>query len=124
MTDSSATKQPVSDGESAAGEARIHVLKTVGVIWDAVESGAKRFEARKNDRAFQSGDVVVLRRLHDEYTWKHDWDEKGLPRDLAFRIGFILQGGQFGIEAGHCVFQLEPISPAVKVDTAKKEGRG
>jgi hypothetical protein len=27
---------------------------------------------------------------------------------LRFKIGWILQGGQFGIEPGYIVFQLEP----------------
>lgn len=80
-----------------------HVLKTVGGAWDAVERGEKRFEVRRNDRFFQSGDTVVLRRIGD----------LGLPtpgaRDLRFRIGWMLQGGQFGLEPGYCVFQLEPL---------------
>lgn len=37
-----------------------HVLKTVEPYFSAVESGAKTFEVRRNDRAFQKGDVLVL----------------------------------------------------------------
>ena len=28
---------------------------------------------------------------------------------FMFRIGFVLRGGQFGIEPGYVVFQLEPL---------------
>lgn len=92
---------------------RVHELKTVAYCWDAVESGAKKFEVRRNDRGFQPGDTVVLRKLdssginlaiksrvpHGRITYY----------ELKFKIGWILQGGQFGIEPGYCVFSLEPL---------------
>lgn len=86
-----------------------HVLKTVGGAWDAVERGEKRFEVRRNDRFFQSGDTVILRRLRDGGFYVES-DYNGKTRDLRFRIGWMLQGGQFGLEPGYCVFQLEPLS--------------
>lgn len=91
-----------------------HTLKTVGQVWDAVKAGQKRFEVRKNDRFFQSGDTVILRRLDDDGYHLATDPEKGRfsTRDLQFKIGWILQGGQFGIEPGYCVFQLEPIGSA------------
>ena len=78
-----------------------HVLKTWREPFDAVLSGAKRFEVRRNDRCFQSGDTAILKR------WHHDcycFDSTAKP--LKFKIGWILHGGQFGIEPGFCVFQL------------------
>lgn len=84
-----------------------HILKTHAGAWDAIERGEKRFEVRRNDRFFQSGDVVVLRRLTDGDTFYLD-HRNGKPRELRFRIGWMLQGGQFGLEPGYCVFQLEP----------------
>lgn len=80
-----------------------HILKTIGTVWDAVERGEKRFEVRRNDRFFQSGDIVVLRRLRDD-GFGIDWN----AGDLRFRVGWMLQGGQFGLAPGYCVFQLEP----------------
>lgn len=83
-----------------------HDLKTVGYCWDSVESGAKRFEVRRNDRGFQPGDTVTLWRMADDGPHQYDYrDGKRMP--LKFKIGWILQGGQFGIEPGYCVFQLE-----------------
>ena len=101
---------------------RVHVLKTLDYVWDAVASGAKRWEVRKNDRGFQSGDTVVLRKLRpngiDEDKTLDDTHKAGAVvighwcfRDLRFRIGWMLQGGQFGIEPGYCVFNLEPEVP-------------
>ena len=40
-----------------------HILKTVDHYWYAVERGDKNFEVRRDDRGFQRGDVLVLRRL-------------------------------------------------------------
>ncbi len=37
-----------------------HILKTVEPYFSAVKSGEKTFEARRNDRGFQKGDVLVL----------------------------------------------------------------
>lgn len=37
-----------------------HTLKTNQVYWDAVRNGDKTFEARRNDRGFQTGDRLVL----------------------------------------------------------------
>lgn len=91
---------------------KVHELKTLGTVWDAVQRGEKTFEVRKNDRFFQKGDTVILRRINDEYP--HSYTRKdGRCLDLIFAIGWMLQGGQFGLEPGYCIFQLEP----------KEEGR-
>jgi hypothetical protein len=82
----------------------IHVLKTWPEVFDAVKAGKKRFEVRKDDRFFQSGDLVRLQRYNPElksYTPGCD--------PLEFRVGWILRGGQFGIEPGYVVFQLEDV---------------
>jgi hypothetical protein len=90
--------------------AKEHILKTVGTCWDAVAAGLKQFEVRRNDRFFQSGDVVVLRRIDDAGHYCTDPTKgKFSTMDLRFRIGWTLQGGQFGIETGYIVFQLEPL---------------
>jgi hypothetical protein len=91
-----------------SGRPKEHILKTVGTIWDAVESGQKRFEVRKNDRFFQSGDIVILRRLSSHGYCTPGDGGRFSTKDLRFTIGWILQGGQFGIEPGYIVFQLEP----------------
>jgi len=80
-----------------------HHLKVWPAYWDAVKSGAKSFEVRRDDRGFQRGDVLVLRR----------WDTEGhrYMDDYEFavrrRISYVLTGGQFGIEAGYVVMGLQ-----------------
>lgn len=101
-----------------------HVLKTHAGAWDAIERGEKRFEIRRNDRFFQRGDIVVLRKTDDKglYYATAPGTKFG-TLDLRFRIGWMLQGGQFGLEAGYCVFQLEEITPAGREALAAAEGR-
>lgn len=92
-----------------------HHLKTHTLYFDAIKFGDKSFEVRKNDRFFQRGDTVVLRNfnpvigayvraLGDGNTMICDEAET-----LTFRVGAVLQGGQFGIEPGYCVFSLIPL---------------
>ena len=90
-----------------------HKLKTWPVYFDAVKRGEKTFEGRKNDRGFQKGDIVVLQRTYDgddgdRWNVERDYVNGKVKHELRFRIGFVLQGGQFGIEPGYCVFSLLP----------------
>jgi hypothetical protein len=90
---------------------RIHKLKTWPTYYDAIAAGEKNFEVRKNDRAFQKGELVELIRTESDgsgYYGTH-------PQTMTFRIGWLLQGGQFGIEPGYCVLSLLPY-------TTTKEG--
>jgi hypothetical protein len=103
-----------------------HELKTLPIYWDAIKRGEKLFEVRKNDRFFQAGDTVVLIRTDARgniVTGRREDDDEADPnavtatgrpwpetarRLITRRIGAILQGGQFGIEPGYCVFSLIP----------------
>lgn len=93
----------------------VHKLKTWPIAWDAVASGEKRFEVRKNDRFYQRGDFVELYRFDPDrrcYVSADGYAASSFPIEtskLTFRIGWMLQGGQFGIEPGFCVFSLEPV---------------
>lgn len=78
----------------------IHVLKTVAKCWDAVAAGEKKFEVRKNDRFFQKGDIVRLRKLTDAGYYETPPGRSFGTMDMDFKIGWTLQGGQFGIEPG------------------------
>ncbi|MBN8955002.1 MAG: DUF3850 domain-containing protein [Rhizobiales bacterium] len=89
-------------------EVRVHTLKTIDTVWDAVERGEKRFEVRKNDRFFQRGDIVRLSKVDRDGYYITPPGKMFGTIDLDFKIGWTLQGGQFGIEPGYIVFQLEP----------------
>lgn len=84
-----------------------HILKTLPNYWDAVQSGAKTFEVRRDDRGFQRGDILVLRRLRPQYPHAFDADVNGEYRELRKRISYVLTGGQFGIELGFVVMGLQ-----------------
>ena len=81
-----------------------HVLKCWSVYWDAIERGDKNFEVRRDDRGFQKGDTLVLRRFNrDRYVYEFD---NGQYRELRRIVSYILTGGQFGIEPGYVVMAL------------------
>lgn len=88
-----------------------HELKAHPAMYMAVSRGAKTFEIRKDDRAFQAGDVVRLRYydpLNDTPFPRPPAPEDNFP-PLEFTIGFVLRGGQYGIEPGYVAFSLLPI---------------
>jgi hypothetical protein len=86
-----------------------HRLKTHPAAFYAVRDNLKPFEVRKNDRLFQRGDFVEL------YFWDPDQppgqrgrDENGrTPKPVTRQIGWVLGGGQYGVEPGHIAFTLE-----------------
>ena len=89
-----------------------HDLKTLDRYYDAIVDGRKTFEVRLNDRAFQTGDIIRLRKVNDKGYYVDyilAWTER--------RITYVLQGGQFGIEPRYCVLGLAPVpepSPETK----------
>jgi hypothetical protein len=77
-----------------------HELKTHDIYWDAVDAGEKLFEVRRNDRAFQTGDTLVLLRTNDRGLVESPF------RKIHCEITYLLQGGQFGIEPGYCILGI------------------
>lgn len=85
----------------------IHELKCWPNYFDAVESGEKTFEVRRDDRGFQKGDVLRLFRYdptHGYYT--APGGGKFSRRVVEREVTWILTGGQFGIEPGYVVLGL------------------
>ncbi len=68
----------------------IHDLKTWPEHFQAVKSGRKRFEIRRNDRDFREGDFLRLREF-DPATGFYSGDE------LTVEVTHILQGGAFDL---------------------------
>lgn len=85
-----------------------HTLKTLAPYWDAIASGEKNFEVRRDDRGFQKGDTLVLQRLQPNgYLLDYASFELGAePKQIRKRVTYILTGGQLGIEPGHVVMGL------------------
>lgn len=78
----------------------IHELKTWPQYFEAVVEGRKTFELRKNDRNFQIGDFLLLK----QYLPKTD---KYSGEEVVCKITYMLTGGQFGLEEGHCILGIK-----------------
>ncbi len=99
----------------------IHELKTVNRYWDAVAAGSKTFEVRRNDRAFQTGDIIVLTRTTENGNYDTRLQDRSPggsfeKSQISFRITYLLQGGQFGIEPGFCVLGLGRVDASEERD--------
>jgi hypothetical protein len=95
------------------GEPTVHKLKTWARYFDAVADGRKTFEIRRNDRAFQTGDILELEKIDNDppYGYMYNLGERFKIITIQKRITYILQGGQFGIEPGYCVLSLGDLLP-------------
>lgn len=78
---------------------KVHDLKTWPEYFAAIWDGRKTFEVRRNDRNFRAGDVIAL----------HEWEPKKgrfTGRQARGRITYVLAGGDFGVDAEHCVLAV------------------
>jgi hypothetical protein len=111
----------VGSGEPTE-QAREHLLKVVPPYFDSLVAGSKTFEVRRNDRAYQRGDVLRLREWHPHYTnsvhrcpepgcgvWDSKsghWAEAG--EVVLRRVTFVFAGDpRFGgLEPGYVILGL------------------
>jgi len=89
---------------------KIHELKTWPPYFGELQIGRKTFEARKDDRGFEKGDVLILRE-YDPSTQTYS------GKELAFIAGYILRGGEFGVAEGYCIISLIPSQQATEAYT-------
>lgn len=86
-----------------------HELKILPEYFNAVNSGAKSFEIRINDRNYQ---------LHDELILKEWYRGKYTGRELHRWVGYIYYGdGAYGIAEGTVVMALKRSRPNVTLDS-------
>lgn len=88
---------------------REHELKTLAPYWDALRTGEKTFEVRRDDRGFQRGDTLKLYRMDPDAPHLVETFADGSRFVLRFLITYILTGGQFGIEPGYVVMGLRKL---------------
>lgn len=98
-----------------------HILKCWPNSFDAIKNGTKRFEWRRDDRGFEVGDVLVLRK-YDPAPGPGGYGEVGYVMqtrpgrhmsdytELRVRVTYILRG-LFGVPDGYCVMSIEPATP-------------
>lgn len=77
---------------------RVHELKTWPEYWDAVRSGRKTFEVRRNDRGFRLGDILELVRWCPHCGFASPAADG--VRMLRRRVIYIFDGGSLGVEPG------------------------
>ena len=76
----------------------IHGLKTEKKYFDAVISGRKNFEVRKNDRPFEQDDFLAL----------NEWeDNKYTGRSALVKITYIMSDIEF-CKGGYVIMGIEP----------------
>lgn len=78
----------------------VHDLKTVQPHFDAVSSGAKKAEVRRDDRDFAVGDVLVLRE-YDPATNSYS------GRVFEVRVTHVLRGFA-GLAPEYVALSIEP----------------
>lgn len=73
----------------------LHELKTIQPYYDALESGAKTFEIRFNDRDYQVGDQLRLREYDpdtDSYTGSSVYATVTYVTDFQQQAGYVVLG--------------------------------
>lgn len=102
---------------------KVHRLKSWPDGFRAVLTGRKRFEVRRDDRGYATGDTVELR----EYTPNVDQLELvpggGTPgtysgRSAMFLIGYITRGAP--LPAGWCAFDLVSLEDLNRLEGVRR----
>jgi hypothetical protein len=83
--------------------------------FEAIMSGEKTFDVRRDDRGYQKGDVLVVQKYQIGEGYIRDYNTMKTA-EVRRLITWILTGGQFGIEPGYVVLALAPLP------TDRKEG--
>ncbi|EGO8857938.1 DUF3850 domain-containing protein [Enterococcus faecalis] len=81
------------DGYEVEKEPTIHELKILPEYFEAVVSGDKCFEIRKNDRGYKVGDILRLNEYEDgKYTGNFHVAEITYITDYAQQDGYVVLG--------------------------------
>jgi len=114
----------------------VHHIKIDTQYVDAVLTGLKPFEVRRNDRGYQVGDHLIMTEVGDpggDRHWvasrsAHDCPRCRVTRYIAARISYVYSGdprfgGHGGLQPGYVVLGLEgvdislPLTPAPSPDS-------
>lgn len=87
---------------------RVHELKCHKAAFEAMLTGAKPFEFRKDDRGFEVGDILVIK----------EWEQSTAPswtgftgRETLREVTYILRGN-FGMPAGYVCMGVREVLAA------------
>lgn len=90
-------------GEKGERGVAVHQLKILPQYFQAVWSGIKTFELRKDDRDYQVGDILALR----------EWDgEKYTGSAIRVKVTYILQNAEkYGLKDGYVIMGIRHLEP-------------
>lgn len=75
-----------------------HDLKILPEYFEAVSSGRKKFEIRRNDRNYGVGDTLILR----------EWDGENYTGEGVIRkVTYVLADYEKGLKPGYCILGIE-----------------
>jgi hypothetical protein len=84
-------------------QGKLHELKTWPNFFQAIDLGYKKFELRKNDRDFKTGDILRLKEydpIKEAFT--------GCFIDAV--VGYVLKGpSDFGLKDGYVIMSIKPL---------------
>jgi hypothetical protein len=80
---------------------KVHTLKCWPDVYTAVAHGEKTFEFRRDDRAYEVGDILHLRSW-DPRTETYD------DRECDRQVTYIVRGPAFGIPEGFVIMSITP----------------
>jgi len=88
---------------------KTHELKTDKQVFDEVASGRKTFEIRKDDRGFEVGDFLVLRKtLRTGEEMKQGWPLEYVGPPIYVYVTYILRGPIYGLADGWVIMSITP----------------
>lgn len=79
---------------------QLHSLKILPEYFEAVVTGEKTFEVRKDDRGYRVGDTLMLNEINPSsgmYT----------GRNVKVKVTYILRGGHYGIEQEYIIMSIQ-----------------
>lgn len=88
----------------------IHHLKTWPEFFQAVRSGAKTFEARKDDRGFQVGDTLVLEEYEPDGLGRHTGEQET-------RVVTYILRGHGSLTPNFCILGFSSAARLVAAET-------
>lgn len=94
---------------------QVHSIKTTLAHYNVVSDGSKTFEVRNDDRAYQKGDIIALRVPSEMITMPGNAPPSPYPV-IYYKIGFVLRGGQHGLNLGFVAFSIMPLEPAERAE--------
>ena len=79
-----------------------HKLRIKEEFANAIITGEKNFEIRKNDRGFQRGDFIEFVVVDDKGVAQHHEIDENL-----YKINYVMNG--YGLKNGYVVFGIEDV---------------